>query len=78
MSLTEDWQNGNLKDGWYYVECIDGKICIDFFDNYFSGLYGGAWENFDEGIIKRVLSTVPSYEELHGGITARLCCKERK
>ena len=50
-TLTEQWKDGELEDGYYYV---NGKWI-----NYYSKDDG----YFDDGGIEEVLAPVPSYEE---------------
>lgn len=34
MSLTDDWNAGNLDSGWYFVK-IDNQVYPDYYNNYF-------------------------------------------
>ena len=57
-SLTEQWKDGELEDGYYYVvEKWSGKIEINDY-------YDGCWQDLKEEYIKEVLAPVPSYAEL--------------
>lgn len=53
--LTEQWKNGKLPVGWYYIKIAD-IVFIDFFE-------GKVWKNKKDEYIDEVLAPVPSYEE---------------
>ena len=57
QDLTEQWKNGELKEGWYYLSIIPNKKCIDYFT-------GQDFERYNEWAIEEVLVPVPTYEEL--------------
>lgn len=54
--LTEQWKNGRLPAGAYYVLLITGEIFPDSYNPY------GYFEQF-ESIVKKVIAPVPSYDE---------------
>ena len=61
MTLTEQWKNGELKEGWYYIELNEpfDKIHKDI--SYYS--LGSFDIEVDSNYIIEVLAPVPSYEE---------------
>lgn len=69
MTLTEQWKKGELKEGWYYIECIDMPerwIDIDYYRNDCyedEGFCKGFFDHNDWRGIEEVLAPVPSYEE---------------
>lgn len=64
MTLTEQWEKGELESGWYYIEEINGDVQIDYYDvacaDYEFNELEGDWDNFGE-TIKEVLAPVPNY-----------------
>ena len=54
--LTQDWKDGKLPAGWYYIKISD-IVFIDFFE-------GKVWKNKKDEYIDEVLAPVPSYDEL--------------
>lgn len=57
MTLTEQWNKGELPEGDYYIERRNGYLLYDNIDSH------GVWRNsIDEDIVE-VLAPVPSYEE---------------
>lgn len=57
MTLTEQWEKGELKEGDYYIKRRNGYLPYDNIDSR------GVWRNsIDEDIVE-VLAPVPSYEE---------------
>jgi hypothetical protein len=54
-TLTEQWKNGTLKEGWYYLSIVPSKKCIDYF-------FGQDFERYNEWAIEEVLAPVPSYD----------------
>lgn len=50
MSLTDDWENGKLKDGDYYVKLTNGDIIIEH-------LYKGGW-CFDYGCHNTIVEVI--------------------
>lgn len=54
--LTEQWKNGELKEGWYYLSIVPSKKCIDYY-------YGKDFERYNEWAITKVLSPVPTYDQ---------------
>lgn len=61
MTLTEQWKNGELPSGWYYIELNEpfDKIHKDI--SYYS--LGSFDIEVDSNYIIEVLAPVPSYEE---------------
>lgn len=57
MTLTEQWKNGELESGWYYVKGADGLIGM--MSDY--ALYRVNLEHPDNEIT--LLAKMPSYEE---------------
>lgn len=55
-TLTEQWKNGELKEGWYYLSITPNKKCIDYY-------YGKDFERYNEWAIEEVLTPVLSYKE---------------
>lgn len=53
--LTEQWKQGELPSGWYYIKIAD-IVFIDFFE-------GKVWKNKKDEYIDEVLAPVPSYDE---------------
>ena len=53
--LTQDWKDGKLPAGWYYIKIAD-IVFIDFFE-------GKVWQNKKDEYIDEVLAPVPSYDE---------------
>lgn len=54
-TLTEQWKQGKLPFGWYYIKIAD-IVFIDFFE-------GKVWKNKKDKYIDEVLAEVPSYEQ---------------
>lgn len=54
--LTEQWKNGTLKEGWYYLSIVPSKKCIDYY-------YGKDFERYNEWAITKVIAPVPTYDE---------------
>lgn len=54
--LTEQWKNGTLEEGWYYLSIVPSKKCIDYY-------YGKDFERYNEWAITKVLAPVPTYDE---------------
>lgn len=54
--LTEQWRNGWLENGLYYLELKDGRIEIDYLDGQF-------FKVFFSSNIKEVLAPVPAYDQ---------------
>lgn len=60
--LTEQWWNGTLKEGWYYIHLMSdwgtlNCITINYCDEE------GIFEEYPDEDIKEVLAPVPSYYE---------------
>ena len=58
-NLTGKWKNGELKEGFYYIELIpefQDQLAVGFCTGYY-------FELFADSDIKQVLAPVPSYEE---------------
>ena len=53
--LTEQWKQGKLPAGWYYIKIAD-IVFIDFFE-------GKVWKNKKDEYIDEVLAPVPTFEE---------------
>ena len=53
--LTEQWKDGKLSAGWYYIKIAD-IVFIDFFE-------GKVWKNKKNEYIDEVLALVPTFEE---------------
>ena len=65
-SLTEQWKDGELPEGYYYIRWsfnIDDEpsYMIDFYDREM--FVGGAFINKQRKFIDEIVSAVPSYEE---------------
>lgn len=63
-TLTEQWRDGGLKDGWYYVTSKQFGMLIDRFRDQINDC-GDEWRGFDncQGIADEILAPVPSYQE---------------
>ena len=63
-SLTEQWKDGELPDGHYYVVSKKWGKLIDRYRDQTNDC-GDEWRGFDniQGIVDEVLGAVPSYEE---------------
>ena len=61
-TLTEQWKNGELKGGFYYLEMNDGLKLTDH-TIYVVGEKVYRWELSSIDYVKEVLAPVPSYEE---------------
>ena len=59
MTLTEQWKNGELPDGYYYI--IVKKEFSNRIDFYNSS--ATIWSYNSNDVIKQVLAPVPSYQE---------------
>lgn len=57
-NLTEQWNKGELPNGWYYLRLIRGEYRIDL---YINGK--NEWIDCPDNIIDTVVCEVPSYEE---------------
>lgn len=53
--LTEQWRNGKLPVGSYYINLVGDVERVDFFE-------GLKWERTEEFGIEEVLAPVPSYD----------------
>ena len=60
-SLTEQWKDGKLDYGWYYIEVYWGAGYDIVFDNY--NKTTGEFADFGKKQIANVLAPVPSYNE---------------
>lgn len=62
-TLTEQWREGTLKEGYYYIiiKDMDG-IIIDSFDTWYH-LKGNPIKQFSYVDIQEVLDPVPTYNE---------------
>lgn len=61
--LTEQWRNGTLKEGYYYIENKSQSIKfveIDYYNVFGDTRY---WSGCDDEDIEEVLAPVPTYEE---------------
>ena len=61
-ALTEQWREGTLDDGYYYLKMKDKEVVIDHTE-YIFWAKEIRWENKDNNYIKEVLAPVPSYED---------------
>ena len=61
-TLTEQWREGTLDGGYYYLKMKDGNVFIDHTE-YIFWSHEIRWETKDSSYIKEVLSPVPNYEE---------------
>ncbi len=61
MNLTDDWKDGTLKSGWYYLKFQNETVDIDFFDED-----DNSWLcNSDKDYIPfEIIAPVPSWGEL--------------
>jgi hypothetical protein len=55
-TLTEQWKDGELPVGSYYINLVGGIEKVDFFE-------GLEWERTKDFGIEEVLAPVPSYDE---------------
>ena len=53
--LTEQWKNGEIKEGFYYLSIVPSKKCIDYY-------YGEDFVRYNEWAIEEVLAPVPTYD----------------
>ena len=60
MTLTEQWKNGELENGYYFFKTKD-NIKIGFLYEGFKHPYDGRYNTIDNA--EEVLAPVPSYEE---------------
>ena len=62
-TLTEQWREGKLPDGYYYVTSKKWGMLIDRFKDQINDC-GDEWRGFDncQGIVDEVLAPVPSYD----------------
>ena len=63
-TLTEQWKNGELNGGHYYLFMRDGSTRIAN-TVYVVGEKQFYWENSSIDFVQEVLAPVPSYEEWH-------------
>lgn len=62
-TLTEQWKNGELPEGYYYIRSANNKECIDINDNWkFKSSLDCGTRLFHKEV-KEVLAPVPSYDE---------------
>ena len=61
--LTEQWKNGTLKEGYYYIK--NKSQSIKFIEVDYYNVWGDTryWSGCDDEDIEEVLATVPTYEE---------------
>ena len=62
-TLTEQWREGTLNGGYYYLKMKDGNIFIDHTE-YIFWAHEIRWETKDSSYVKEVLAPVPSYDEI--------------
>ena len=61
-ALTEQWREGTLNGGYYYLKMKDGNIFIDHTE-YIFWAHEIRWETKDSSYVKEVLAPVPRYDE---------------
>ena len=61
-TLTEQWREGTLNGGYYYLKMKDGNIFIDHTE-YIFWAHEIRWETKDSSYVKEVLAPVPIYDE---------------
>lgn len=63
-TLTEQWRDGMLPDGYYYITSKKWGMLIDRYRDQINDC-GHKWRGFDncQGVVEEVLAPVPSYEE---------------
>lgn len=61
-TLNEQWREGTLPAGFYYLEMNDGLVIIDH-TIYVVGEKIYRWELSSVDYVKEVLAPVPSYDE---------------
>ena len=71
-TLTEQWKDGELENGYYYVMVLDNKK-----DVFMLHLIHGHFE-YSSSFIKEVLASVPSYEEYRELLDLNVYEKDRK
>lgn len=59
LSLTEQWKNGELETGWYYLK-TEKETSIGLYAESFGGKY---WAVTPQENISKILAEVPSYNE---------------
>ena len=67
-SLTEQWREGTLPEGWYYLkvksELANYPVIAECVINYSSLKPYSDFYEYDDNHVEEVLAPVPSYEEL--------------
>ena len=60
-TLTEQWRDGTLPDGFYYmlIDCGAGEF------TYINEVYDKCPQDYNDEYIKEVLAPVPSYDSLY-------------
>ena len=64
-TLTEQWREGTLQDGYYYITSKKWGMLIDRYRDQINDC-GHKWRGFDncQGVVEEVLAPVPSYNEI--------------
>jgi len=81
-TLTEQWKNGKLNDGWYYLkvkselgncpvisECVTNYSHLEPYSDFYE---------YDDSHVEEVLAPVPSYEEYRELLDLNVYEKDRK
>ena len=65
-TLTEQWRDGTLPEGYYYITSKKWGMLIDRYRDQINDC-GHKWRGFDncQGVVEEVLAPVPSYDEWH-------------
>lgn len=63
-TLTEQWRDGILQEGYYYINSKKWGMLIDRYRDQINDC-GNKWRGFDnyQGVVDEVLAPVPSYDE---------------
>ena len=64
-TLTEQWRDGTLPEGYYYITSKKWGMLIDRYRDQINDC-GHKWRGFDncQGVVEEVLAPVPSYDEI--------------
>ena len=66
MALTEQWREGTLPDGWYYLDYDTQEVKVEIKDGrmYIGGIIVNRHSYGDDIDLMTIKGSVPSYDEI--------------